>query len=78
MGKIVYNHFGFLIFVLSAILISAYCFIPNKQPQPTPTLPKIRAVQVGYDLDKVGKDSILVVKGQFVKQLGDRVVIKIN
>jgi hypothetical protein len=35
-------------------------------------------IPIGYNLGKVGKDSVLTIKGQFVRQVGDRVMIKIR
>jgi hypothetical protein len=35
-------------------------------------------ISIGYNLGKVGKDSVLTIKGQFVRQVGDRVMIKIR
>ncbi len=35
-------------------------------------------IPIGYNLGKVGKDSVLAIKGQFVRQVGDRVMIKIR
>jgi hypothetical protein len=46
--------------------------------QPSPTHPKIRAVPIGYNLGQVGKDSVLIVKGVFVRQVGDRVYVKVK
>jgi hypothetical protein len=76
MEKIVYNPFGFLIILLSAIWISVYCLIPNQKQKPTPIIHK--QIPIGYNLGKVGKDSVLTIKGQFVRQVGDRVMIKVK
>jgi hypothetical protein len=66
------------IFAIGMIcFLIAFC-VETFKPQPSPTPPKIRAVQVGYDLDKVGKDSVLIVKGVFVRQVGDRVYVKVK
>lgn len=35
-------------------------------------------IPVGYNFGKVGKDSVLIIKGQFVRQVGDRVMVKIK
>jgi hypothetical protein len=44
--------------------------------QPTPIIHN--QIPVGYNLGKVGKDSVLTIKGQFVRQVGDRVMIKVK
>jgi len=76
MDKIVYNHFGFLILVLSAIWISVYCSIPNEKQKPKPIIHN--QIPIGYNIGKVGKDSVLTIKGQFVRQVGDRVYVKVK
>jgi hypothetical protein len=78
MYKIVYNPFGFLIIVLSVIWVLVYCSIPNEKPKPTPTPIIHNQIPIGYNLGKVGKDSVLTIKGQFVRQVGDRVMIKVK
>ena len=35
-------------------------------------------IPVGYNLGKVGKDSVLTIKGHFVRQVGDRVYVKVK
>jgi hypothetical protein len=35
-------------------------------------------IPIGYNLGKVGKDSVLTIKGQFVRQVGDRVYVKVK
>lgn len=70
------NPFGYLIVILSIIWISVYCSIPNENP----TNKEIYNHQppIGYNFGKVGKDSVLVIKGTFVRQVGDRVIVKIK
>lgn len=65
-----------LIYLLSSIafiiILGASATIPTTENQP------IRNVPVGYDIGIVGHDSILIVKGKFVRELDGRVYIKIN
>lgn len=71
-----YNPFGILIIILSVIWISVYCSIPNEKQKTKPIIN--HQIPIGYNLGKVGKDSVLTIKGQFVRQVGDRVIIKIR
>lgn len=70
------NPFGFLIILLSVLWISVYCSIPDTKPNNN--IKVNQQIPIGYNFAKVGKDSVLVVKGTYVRQVGDRVYIKIN
>ena len=70
------NPFGFLIILLLLLWISVYCSIPETKPK---NIPKVnQQIPIGYNFGKVGKDSVLTIKGQFVRQVGDRVMVKIK
>jgi len=71
-----YNQFGFLIILLSLIWISVYCSIPDEKQKTKPIINN--QIPIGYNLGQVGKDSVLTIKGQFVRQVGDRVYVKVK
>ena len=55
----------------------AFC-VETYKPQPSPAPIINQQIPVGYNLGKVSKDSVLTIKGQFVRQVGDRVHVKVN
>ena len=65
-----------LIYLLSSIafliIIGASATIPAHQNLPP------RKISIGYDFDKVGNDSVLVIQGKFVRENGGRVYVKVN
>jgi hypothetical protein len=50
--------------------------IPNEKQKTKPIINN--QIPIGYNLGKVGKDSVLTIKGQFVRQVGDRVYVKVK
>jgi hypothetical protein len=73
----------FIIYVISVLAICfASAFIDELFPEPVAkvTIEKrpFNQIPIGYNLGKVGKDSVLTIKGQFVRQVGDRVMVKVK
>ncbi len=67
------------IYIFGALFIVVYSGqVCEKPKQPTPTPMIHNQIPIGYNLGKVGKDSVLTIKGQFVRQVGDRVIIKVK
>jgi hypothetical protein len=66
----IYIAFGLLIW----LSMPTFCSKNHSQPKPIIN----NQIPVGYNLGKVGKDSVLTIKGQFVRQVGDRVMIKVK
>ena len=64
--------------LLLTYIIIAFLAIFASQPKQFTENQPIKTIPIGYDLDKVGNDSVLVVKGQFTRQFNGRVYIKIN
>ena len=67
---------GSYIAVALFIWLSMPTICSKNHSQPKPIIN--HQIPIGYNLGKVGKDSVLVVKGTFVRQVGDRVHIKIK
>jgi hypothetical protein len=67
---------GSYIAVALFIWLSMPTFCTKNHDQPKPIIK--HQIPIGYNLGKVGKDSVLTIKGQFVRQVGDRVYVKIN
>ena len=67
---------GGYIAVALFIWLSMPTFCSKNHSQPKPIINN--QIPVGYNLGKVGKDSVLTIKGQFVRQVGDRVMIKVK
>ena len=70
------NPFGYLIILLSVLWISVYCSMPDTKPNNN--LKVNQQIHIGYNFAKIGKDSVLVVKGKYIRQLDGRVFIKVN
>jgi len=78
MGKDIKGIFSFVVTIATTCLLLGYVIQDKTKQEPPTTPPKIRAVPIGYNLGKVGKDSVLTIKGQFVRQVGDRVYVKVK
>jgi hypothetical protein len=66
----IYIAIGFLILMWIGTLST------KNHSQPKPIINN--QIPIGYNLGQVGKDSVLTIKGQFVRQVGDRVMIKVK
>lgn len=74
-----HNPFGFLIFILLTLWFSVYCWVENREKSTNFTENQpVKTIPIGYDFDKVGKDSVLVIQGKFVREFGGRVYVKVN
>ena len=67
---------GSYIAVALFIWLSMPTFCTKNHDQQTPIIHN--QIPIGYNIGKVGKDSVLTIKGQFVRQVGDRVMIKVK
>jgi hypothetical protein len=67
---------GVYIAIAFLILLWIGTLRTKNHSQPKPIINQ--QIPIGYNLGKVGKDSVLTIKGQFVRQVGDRVMIKIR
>lgn len=68
----------FIFAIIAVMWISLAYIFEYKPQQPTPTPMIHNQPPIGYNLGQVGKDSVLTIKGQFVRQVGDRVMVKIK
>jgi hypothetical protein len=59
---------------LILLWIGTLCTKNHSKPKPIIN----NQIPIGYNLGKVGKDSVLTIKGQFVRQVGDRVYVKVK
>jgi len=67
---------GVYIAIACLILMWIGTICTKNHDQPTPIIHN--QIPIGYNLGKVGKDSVLTIKGQFVRQVGDRVYVKVK
>jgi len=66
----IYIAFGLLIW----LSVPTFCSKNHDQPKPLIN----NQIPVGYNLGQVGKDSVLTIKGVFVRQVGDRVYVRVK
>ena len=68
---------GLYIFMLAYITMAILAILAAKPKNFTENQPD-KTINIGYKFDKVGQDSVLTIKGKFVKELHGRVLVKVN
>lgn len=64
--------------LLITYIFIAFLAIFASQPKQFTENQPIKTIPIGYKFQQVGHDSVLVIKGKFVKELDGRVWVKVN